>query len=221
MTELTPKGSKARAGLAASLLLHLAFVAAAVLSLPHLRPPPEPRGFQVSLAPLPPLIPAVRARARPQAGRPARAALAPPPTIPQLQVPTVPPVPALPAAPAAPGPGDDAEARSKVTGLLRGSVGCEEVQFAHLTREEQDRCARWRKSHETPGLEIAAPIEANKRAWFDATVAARNAPDHIPLGGCFGKPPPHAIKVGPCYIEPPKGPFSEDVDVPTEPEHSR
>ncbi len=110
--------------------------------------------------------------------------------------------------------------RANVAALLRGSIGCAEASFVHLSQREFDRCARWRQAQARPGLEIPAPIEANKRAWFDATVAARNAPDHVPLGGCFGKPPPHAIKLGPCYIDPPKGPFSEDVDVPPEPEHT-
>ncbi len=207
MAEPKPQGSKVRAGLAASLLLHLAFVAAVILSLPRLAPPPEPRGFEVSLVPLQHSTEPRRPRS--PASRPAAQAAA---------APAAPRV-ALPASPVAqvPAASGDPDGPAKVTGMLRGSVGCAEASFAHLTQQELDRCARWRQAQVKPGLEILAPIEANKRAWFDATVAARNAPDHVPVGGCFGKPPPHAIKLGPCYIEPPKGPFSEDVDVPPEP----
>jgi hypothetical protein len=218
MAELKPRGSKARAGLAASLLLHAALITAAILSLPHWRLPPEPRGIEVSLLPLQP-PPA------PRRARPARPPPAPPPAMARIQVPQAPlpaPPPAQAAAPAAPAPAEDAEARAKVTALLRGSFGCSEDGVVRLSQPERDRCARWRRAQAKPGLVIPAPIEANKRAWFDATVAARNAPDHGLGGGCFGKPA-HGIKLGPlpCYIELPKGPLSEDVDVPPEPEHAR
>lgn len=218
MMELTPKGAKARIGLAVSILLHLAFLTAAVLSLPHWRTPPESRGVEVSLVSLrPPRVPPRTRTARPA---PVMPSALPPVAAPAP--PAQPPSPIAPTAPASPGAGADPDARAKVTALLRGSFGCSEAQLVHLSQEEQDRCAKWRQTQAKPGLEILAPIEANKRAWFDATVAARNAPDHGPSGSCFGKPA-HGVKLGPlpCYIELPKGPFSEDVDVPPEPEHSR
>lgn len=215
MKELTPKRPPLRTGLAASLLLHLMFVAAAILSLPHWRAPLEPRGVDVSLIRLQPL-PALRPRTA--AARPASHPNPPPPTIPSLQIPQ-PRAPAPSSAPAAVAEADP-DARAKVTALLRGSVGCSEAGFLHLSQRELDRCAKWRQAQAKPGLEIPAPIEAHKRAWFDATVAARNAPDHPPGLVCFGKPA-HGIKLGPlpCYVEPPKGPFSQDVDAPPEPEH--
>jgi len=215
MAELATRGLKVRTGLVVSLLLHLAFIATAILSLPHWLMPSDHRGIEVTLLPLqtpaprPPVRRSEVQRTRPATMAPAATA---PPQFPQAVM------PAAPAASAQAGP--DVEAQARVTAMLRGSVGCGEIQFARLTPAEQIRCAKWLRSHETPGLEILAPMAANKRAWLDATVAARNAPDHPPLGGCFGKKPPHAIKLGPlpCYVDPPKGPFSEDVDAPVEPE---
>ncbi len=207
MAELAAKRTNARTSLAASVLLHLGFVTAAILSLPWRGPPPEPRSLEVTLTALPAPTERIRPRTRPPSARPPLAAV------------PVAPATAVPAPSAAPAPAMATADPGKIRAILRGSVGCSEETFVHLSQQELDRCAKWRRSQAKPGLEILAPIEANKRAWFDATVAARNAPDHPPMGGCFGKPPPHAIKLGPCYVEPPKGPFSEDVDVPTEPEH--
>jgi hypothetical protein len=218
MTELTPGGSRPRTGLAASLLLHAAVVTAAILSLPHWLQPVEPRGIEVRLVPLLPSPEAARPRPAPRRPGPSTAPLSPP----SLAVP--PPAAGLPASPPSqpPATGDDPEARAKLAAVLRGSFGCSEESFARLSQHERDRCARWRQAQGVPGLEIPALIEHNKRAWFDATVAARNAPDHGLTGSCFAKPA-HGIKLGPlpCYIELPKGPFSEDVDVPPEPDHSR
>jgi hypothetical protein len=215
MTELAPRGPRDRAGLAVSLLLHAAFVTAAILSVPWRSPPSEPRSLVVTLAP--PLQPTVpRRRPEPPARIPPRAAASlPPPAAPAPA--TVPPI-ALPQG--APSTQAQPEVGPKVQALLRGSVGCAEIKLLHLSQEEQDRCAKLLKAHVNPDLVVEAPIAPQKRAWFDATVAARNAPDHGPSGVCFGKPP-HGIKLGPlpCYIELPKGPLSEDVDVPPAPEH--
>ena len=216
MAAQRPAGSKARVGLAVSLLLHLAFVTAAILSLPHWRLPPDGPALEVSLVPPRP-TPVEPMRLRVTETRPARPAPSPPglsrAQVAQAHLPAPAPAPTPPAA-----SGEDPAARARVTALLRGSVGCSEATFVHLSQPELDRCAKWRRAQAKPGLEILAPIAANKRAWFDATVAARNAPDHGPGLACFGKPP-HGIKLGPlpCYIEPPKGPLSEDVDAPPDP----
>jgi hypothetical protein len=200
--------SRTRTGVAASVLLHALFLTAAVLSLPHKGPPPEPRAFEVSLEPL--AQPSRRTPVKPRAQRPAPAA---PATAPRPTVPAPSPLPAQPGP--APGEGQDL---ANIRGLLRGSVGCSEETFLRLTRQERDHCARWRQAQIKPGLEIPAPMAAEKRAWYDATVAARNAPDHPPGVVCFGKPA-HGLKLGPlpCYVEPPKGPLTEDVDAPPEP----
>jgi hypothetical protein len=37
----------------------------------------------------------------------------------------------------------------------------------------------------------------------------------LPFVGCGrGKPPPHGLKIGPCFIDPPKGSLDLDVDIP-------
>ena len=217
MTEPAAKRTATRTGLAVSVLLHLAFVTAAILSLPWRGPPPEPRSVQVSL--VAPPQPAERSRSRVPPQTSARPAPAEAPIVPAIVTPTANPVSASATAPARAG---DDQAPGKVRAMLRGSVGCNEETFVHLSQQERDRCAKWRLAQVKPGLEIAAPIAPEKRAWFDATVAARQAPDHGPGVSCFVKPP-HGLKLGPlpCYLEPPKGPLSEDVDAPPEPDRRR
>ena len=156
MADLAAKRAGPRTGLAVSILLHLAFVSAAVLSLPWRGPPADPRSFEVSL--VPPVRVAEEARIRAAPAR--RYSLTAAPVAPIL--------PALPAtAPSAftaPGPAPppagagESEALGKVRSLLRGSVGCAEVTFAHLSQEELDRCAKWRQAHVDPNLQIPAPI---------------------------------------------------------------
>ena len=65
-------------------------------------------------------------------------------------------------------------------------------------------------------------IPAAKSQYYAAVLAAeddyRKHGGHPPVVACIpGKPKhmlPHAIKLGPCYIEPPQGSLSVDVDVP-------
>jgi hypothetical protein len=221
MAQQRAKGSRTRVGLAASLLIHLTLIWAAILSLPRAGPPPEPPSFVVDLIPLQPL-PTPRTRPRVQAPIPAAPAAPAAARAPTSQTPSAAPVPApTPAA-----SGED-EGRSAVRALLRGSVGCSEATFVHLTQDEQDRCAKWRRTHVDPNLELPAPIAPEKRAWFDAILAARARPDHPPGFVCgvlidgihlkIPKTPPHSLKFGPlpCYVVPPKWGVTEDADVGT------
>ena len=221
MAGLGARRSGARAGLAASLLLHIAFVGAAILSLPWRGPPPDPRSFEVSLVAPPQPVEVVRRRPPPVA-RSAAPATAPATASPAV-VATAPSAIIAPEAPTS-AAGED-QATGKVRALLRGSVGCSEAKFAHLSQQELDRCAKWRQAHLDPNLEIPAPIAPEKRAWFDAVLAARKAPDHPPGFVCgmlingihLVKPrtPPHALKLGPlpCYVVPPKWGITEEADV--------
>lgn len=225
MADLKPKGSKARAGLFASLLLHLAFLGAAILSLPRKGPPPEAQGVQVTLQPLL-LRQTPRPRIRPKSRAAARPAGAPAAARPPATAPAPSPIPAIPNALPSPAPGED-QAEARVAGLLRGSVGCSEAKFLRLSQQELDRCAKWRRAHVDPNLEIPAPIAPEKRAWFDAILASRRAPDHPPGFVCgvlidgihlrIPKTPPHALKLGPvpCYVVPPKWGVTEEADVGT------
>ena len=61
-----------------------------------------------------------------------------------------------------------------------------------------------------------------KRDYYAAVLAAeadyRKHGGHPPVLVCYPGAPArevrHAIKIGPCYIEPPQGPLTVDVDVP-------
>ena len=221
MAARVARRSRPRAGLAASVLLHLAFVSAAILSLPWRGPPADPRGFEVSLVPPPPLTEAVRRRPAPIARSGAPAA-APAPTV-RAIVASAPSAITGPASP--PSAASEDQAMGRVRALLRGSVGCTEAKFAHLSQQELDHCDRWRQAHVDPNLVIPAPIAAEKRAWFDAVLASRKAPDHPPGFVCGllingihlvkPKTPPHALKLGPlpCYVVPPKWGITEEADV--------
>ncbi len=215
------KRSSRRAGVAGSVVLHLLFVTVAILSLPRKGPPPEPQEVQISL--LPPLVTPPR---RKPLTKPAAA------LVPFIAAATVRPaeqtVPSPIIVSQAPAPepsaGEDQE-RAKLTALLRGSVGCSEAKLVRLSQAELDRCEKWRRAHVDPNLQLPLLIPAEKRAWYDATLAARHAPDHPPgfvcgmlLDGIHlvkPKTPPHALKLGalPCYVVPPKWGVTEDADV--------
>jgi hypothetical protein len=216
------KGSRLAIAVAASAVVHLALVAVVMVSLPRQGPPPEPRSFEVALTTLPP--PLLR-RPRPSARAAASPALARPP-VPALSRPSETPQPAASAA-QAPSSGEDQEGLAKLRGVLRGSVGCSEARFLHLTQEELDRCARLLQAHLDPDRAIPAPIAPEKRAWFEASLAAYASPSHPPGVFCGmlidgvrlvkPKAPPHALKAGgvPCYVTPPKFSISEEADIET------
>jgi hypothetical protein len=211
------KRSRSAVALTASILVHMALVGAVMVSLPRLGPPREPRNFQITLTPFK-LLPA---QPRPRRSARASAAAAPPAVAPAI----LPPVQA-PAAPA-PASGEGQQGLAGMRGVLRGSVGCSEPSFAHLSQRELDGCARWLQAHVHPDRAIPAPIAPEKRAWFEASLAARGTPSHPPGFVCGmlidgirlvkPKAPPHALQLGslPCYVIPPKFTFTEEADVET------
>jgi hypothetical protein len=218
------KRSRVGLGVAASVLVHLAMAGLVILSLPRQGPPAEPQPIVVTLSPQRLLVrpeaprrPAARASARspspaPPIPLPSRAAAAPSPALPALQ---------------APNPGADQEGLARAKGALRGSLGCEDAAFLHLTVQELEHCNRWRQARVIPEGAIPAAIAPEKRAWFEAALAARNSPGHPPGFVCGvlidgirlvkAKTPPNAVKLGPlpCFVMPPKGPLSEEADVQT------
>jgi hypothetical protein len=95
-----------------------------------------------------------------------------------------------------------------------------------MSPRERDACRDRLAAGATsaPHLEGMAP---DKLAYYAAVAKAHEDwlsgrdPGHLPGVGCaifFGagappKPPPHALVLGPCMIEPPRGSFDVDVDV--------
>lgn len=114
---------------------------------------------------------------------------------------------------------------SVLRGALRRGLDCES---SLLSREEREAClARFaRNLASAPRLPL--DVDPAKQAYY-AAVAAAKAPGgawddgHGPKIGCkivFGLGaakvvrPPHSIGIGPCFIAPPRGPLTPDVDVP-------
>lgn len=217
MAQQGAKGSRTRVGLAASLLIHLTLVWAAILSLPRTGPPPEPPSFVVDLIPqFRPPIP----RAKPRA--PATASSAPVAPAAHVQTQQAPSSLAVPAP--APAPTGEDQGQSAVRALLRGSVGCSEATFMHLTQDEQDRCAKWRRAHVDPNFALPPDIAPEKQAWYEASLRRRAIGEVMPprpktpsllVGKCGGATPlPEAVKIGPCQVGIPGIFNSDDVAPP-------
>ncbi len=203
-------------GLGGALAIHSAFLALFVLTMEVARLGPETPAVQVSL--VPPFLPRpTRPRARPSA----RIAASVEPAV-QVPASKAPPH-ALPGPPPAPAASDAGLA--KLRGLLRGVVGCSQTTLVKLTQAEKDGCRKRLEAFVDPDLQIPAPIDPEKRAWFDASLAAYHSPGHAPGVACrlpFGpKPkkkdrgPAHSLKLGPlpCYLIPPQGFLTEESGV--------
>jgi hypothetical protein len=109
---------------------------------------------------------------------------------------------------------------------LRKWVGCAHPDAAWMSDAERDAC----RERLASGAESAPHLQgmpATKLAYFTAVAKAqadwasgRDA-GHGPGIGCmvhFGpgkrlQPPPHALVLGPCMIEPPRGSLDVDVDI--------
>ena len=125
-------------------------------------------------------------------------------------------------------PGDHPPgSRAELGRALRwGGVHCGTEALPGLSQADRDLCAERFGAGAKLAQAQAAPIAAEKRAYYDASLAARKSdghgpgiPCHILFGG--GKPlsakaPPHSLKLGPlpCYAVPPAGVLTPEVDVP-------
>jgi hypothetical protein len=167
---------------------------------PPQRRPPESRAAPSSRA---------HAAATPSSGPPALS-----------QAPSQAPGPSAPgvASPVAPSPG--------VGAALRGWVGCAQPDAAWMSDADRARC-RERLAAGAANAPHLEGMPATKLAYFTAVAKAQaewlSSPDpgHGLGIGCvsyFGpgvrpKPPPHALKLGPCVIAPPRGSLDVDVDI--------
>lgn len=159
----------------------------------------------------------------PQAARAATRERSPAPST-ERPAPAV-PAPGLPPASGSPAPGPSGVgAPAGVASALRGSlVGCANAEALRLSDAERAEC-RDRFAAGAAMTPHRWGIPGDKRAYYDTVLATeakfRNDPGggHGPgvlcIPGARGRPLPHAIKIGPCYIEPPQGMLDVDVDVP-------
>jgi hypothetical protein len=173
----------------------------------------------------------LRKKARPVREReaPPQAAAAPvtPPVLSRPAEAAGPAVPAVPSADEA----SDGETQ-QLARTLRGSrVGCANPDL--LSEAEQLRCQDQLERGSKLAKYIPTPLPAERRAYYDAVVKAKTdmkkaavVGEHGPRLGCklaFGGPkgtngwkkPPTGLKIGPlpCYLQPPVGPLSVDVDI--------
>lgn len=192
------------------------------------RSPPELPAIDVTLVPEPlvrpkppPVVPP-RAGARSQASSP----------------PQAPPVLAQPAPAAsdqqvqANQQSTDEGAGANLRAALRAGVGCAHADAMGLTKAERDKCAERQMAWGKGVANMPAPMDPDKRAYFDAVAAAYDQQNHggnmagrYASVGCSvlfsglklvkAKPPPHGLKLGglPCYIIPPQGMFTEESGV--------
>jgi hypothetical protein len=191
------------------------------------RAPPEPPAIDVTLVPEPivrpppPVVP-------PKAGAPSQAsssAAQAPPVLTQ-------PAPAADQKAQANQPSTDDGAAANFRAALRGSAGCAHADAMGLTKAERDRCAERQMAWGKGVAPMQAPMEPDKRAYFDAVAAAYDQQNHggnmagqYASVGCSvlfsglklvkAKPPPHGLKLGPlpCYIIPPQGMFTEESGI--------
>jgi hypothetical protein len=134
--------------------------------------------------------------------------------------PDAPPTPAPP--PLAPGPALAAD----IGAALRRRLGCARTDHAGLSRAERQACddtlGRGAKSE----LALGQTLNVEKRAYYDAVMAARKSEGHGPGIGChirFGggkrpsvEVPAHGLKLGPlpCFVVPPAGMLTPEADIP-------
>lgn len=185
-------------------------------------PVAETRGLPVWIAS--PSVLRVRRQPPPttrQTSRPAGGAV--PAVVATPSVSAIPNAPAPPgsAGPAAPGPAAPGLPAGVASALRGGLFGCANAAALGLSEAERTGC----RDRLAAGATTAAyrpGIPAAKSEYYAAVLAAeadyRAHGGHPPVIACIpGKPThmlPHAIKIGPCYIEPPQGSLSVDVDVP-------
>ena len=219
-----------RRGLSAALAVAVNVALLALLAAPgryRLSLPPEGgmRPVDVSVVPLPvpssPMRPSAPVR---HAQKPAAAAMS------RSPIAAATPAPALTAPPLGEGPAVVTGAQALTAALRRGPLGCANQGAAWMSDADRDTCRQRLATGaaNVPHLEGMAP---QKLAYYAALAQAQRDwlsgrdPGHPPFLYCgfkFGQgsvrtiiAPPHALKFGPCFLEPPRGSLSATVDVPS------
>jgi hypothetical protein len=207
-------------GLAGALAAHVVLILAAVLTTKIPSPTKEPPSFVLRLV-QPWRPPPEPERRPPPQSRIAPAALPTPAPTPRAAPSPVPTAPAQSAPTTGPSPGDIAAVRN----ILRGTLGCSNARLYRLTPEEQAHCDKLLQARLDPNNPPPPMIDPVKRTWFEASLRARLAGQHMPMGppglgnaamrvaGAGANKGAHDIKIGPLNVGLPPGAFNDD-DVP-------
>ena len=128
--------------------------------------------------------------------------------------------------------GED-EGQDGVRKFLRATVGCSHEDYVKLTEPERAACDRrvGRDARMIGSTRVEVPAE--KQGYYAAAQEAyqslhdprprydaqgnRVLAGHMPSIGCKigGKDaPPNSLKLGPCYVTPPQGAFTEESGIP-------
>jgi hypothetical protein len=223
-------GARSRRALSAALALAVNVVLLCLLAAPgryRLSLPAEsgPRPADVSVVPwLVPRSP-TRFSAPAQSARPPSAA-----AIARAPIAAVTSPPAQRAAPLGEGPPPAPGAQALAAALRRSPFGCANQGAAWMSQAERDACRQRLAAGaaNVPHLQGMAP---QKLAYYEALASAQQDwlsgrdsghPPFLYCGLKFGPGqaryivgPPHALKLGPCFLEPPRGSLSATVDVPS------
>lgn len=210
------------------------------LRIPHEPAGPPPAIIPILLAPKPPaaaqLAPIRLHRRRQPFAAPPAPEPTPPVTLPARPAARGPDL--IHPAPLPEGPKDQV----RLT-LRGSPVGCANPDAAGLNRAEREHCLEQLGKGVKTAPFMPAAIDPAQRAFYDAVVEAkkpdkpltpivsagkagifggdpRGVTGHGPEIGCsiqFGpgekRKLPHALKLGPCYIEPPQGPLTVEADI--------
>jgi hypothetical protein len=111
--------------------------------------------------------------------------------------------------------------------MLRRRLDCARTERGSLTQGERQACDDALGRGAQTELVLGQTLPAEKRAYYDAVMAARKSAGHIPGFGCRilfggGKPasvvvPAHGLKLGPlpCFVTPPAGSLTPEADIPS------
>jgi hypothetical protein len=113
-----------------------------------------------------------------------------------------------------------------VAAALRGRIGCAEPNAPWMSDADRAACRERLAAGaaQAPHLQGTAPV---KLAYFNAVAKAqadwrsgRDAGHGLAIGcikpigpGVRTPPAPHALRLGPCMIEPPRGSLNVDADI--------
>ena len=222
-------GARNRRALSAALALAVNVMLLSLLASPgrdRLALPAEGgRPVDVSVVPMPAPQPPVPPKATPRRSRTL-------PTTASVRAPLAvgAPQPAATAPKLGSGPLAATGAQALSAALRGGPIGCANQAAAWMSDAERDAC-RQRLAAGAANVPYLQGMAPEKLAYYNALAKAQQDwlsgrdPGGQPFIYCGFKlgqgrarfiiPPPHAMRLGPCFLEPPRGSLSQTVDVPS------